>query len=145
MTNLAQRFRTEFPFGSLFRDMERFMRDYDEDYFGATATPMPSFNTTQDPDAYHVTAELPGFAEKDIKLDVHRGLITVSGQRGVAAPEGHRAAHRERGVVKFSRSLRLPDEVDEGAVKATLKDGVLAISLPKRAEVKPRQIPIAVG
>jgi HSP20 family protein len=139
------RYRAEFPFGSVFRDLERVMRDYDDAFLGATASPMPTFDMHQDDDAYHVTAELPGFTEKDIKLDVHQGVITVSGKRAVNVPEGFRASHRERSVVKFSRSLRLPDQVDAERVKANLKDGILAVELPKRPEVKPRQIPIQAG
>lgn len=142
MNNLPLRYRSEFPFGSMFKDLERFMRDYEDGFFGGTASPAPMFDTQQDADAYHVTTELPGFTEKDIKLDVHKGVVTVSGERVNNLPEGFRAAHRERGVVKFSRSLRLPDEVDEENIKASLKDGVLSIDLPKRPEVKPRQIPI---
>lgn len=145
MNTLPLRYRTDFPFGSMFQNLERFMRDYDESFYGATASPMPSFTSHQDDDAFHVTAELPGFADKDVKLDVHRGVITVSGERRTAAPEGFRASHRERGVVKFSRSLRLPDEVAEEHVKASMKDGILSITLPKRPEVKPRQIPVSAG
>lgn len=142
MNTLPLRYRSDSPFGSMFKDMERFMREYEDGFLGATASPMPTLNTQQDADAYHVTAELPGFTEKDVKLDVHRGMVTVSGERATNVPEGFRATHRERGVVKFSRSLRLPDEVDEEKIKASLKDGVLSIDLPKRPEVKPRQIPI---
>jgi HSP20 family protein len=129
----------------MFRDMERFMRDYDESFFGATASPMPSFTSHQDDQAFHVTAELPGFQDKDVKVDVHRGVVTVSGERATSAPEGFRSSHRERGATKFSRSLRLPDEVDEAHVTAAIKDGVLSLTLPKRPEVKPRQIPVQLG
>jgi HSP20 family protein len=142
MSILPLRYRAEFPFGAAFRDLERLMRDYDDNFVGASASQMPAFDVHQDTDAYHVTAELPGFSDKDVKLDVHRGVVTVSGQRVATTPEGFRATHRERGMVKFSRSLRLPDEVDEEHIKASMKDGVLSVSLPKRAEVKPRQIPI---
>lgn len=145
MNAYALRHRTDFPFGSMFRDLERLMREYDESFFGATASPMPSFTSHQDDDAFYVTAELPGFAEKDVKLDLHRGVLTVSGERATTVPEGFRASHRERGVVKFSRSLRLPDEVDDEKVKASIKDGILSISLPKRPEVKPRQIQVTAG
>jgi HSP20 family protein len=142
MSNLPLRHRSESPFGSVFRELDRLMRDYDDNSFGVAASQTPAFELHQDADAFHVTAELPGFSEKDVKLDVHRGVVTVSGQRATATPEGFRATHRERAMVRFSRSLRLPEEVDEAQIKASLKDGVLSVSLPKRPEVKPRQIPI---
>lgn len=145
MNTLPVRFRSEMPlaFGNLFREFDRWMRDYDDTFGGLAASPMPNFTSNQDDDAYHVTAELPGFADSDIKLSVHRGVLTVSGERRQVAPEGYRASHRERGVVKFSRSLRLPEEVNEDEVSASMKDGVLSVTLPKRPEVKPRQIAIS--
>lgn len=145
MTTLPMLYRNDFPFGSLFRDLERWMREYEDGAFGATASQLPSFDMNQDQDAYHVTTELPGFTEKDIQLDVHKGVVTVSGERALQVPEGFRATRRERGVVKFSRSVRLPGEVDEDGIRATLKDGLLSITLPKRPEVKARQIQIQAG
>jgi HSP20 family protein len=142
MHTLPLRYRSDFPFGSIFRDLERWMREDDDGFFGSTASPLPNFDMQQDQDAYHLTAELPGFTESEVKLDVHRGVVTVSGQRNVEVPSGFRATRRERGVVKFSRSVRLPDEVNEDGIKAQMKDGVLSIALPKRPEVKPRQIQI---
>jgi HSP20 family protein len=142
MHTLPLRYRSDFPFGSIFRDLERWMREDDEGFLGNAASPLPNFDMQQDKDAYHLTAELPGFSESEVKLDVHKGVVTVSGQRNVEVPAGFRATRRERGVVKFSRSVRLPDEVNEDGIKAQMKDGVLSIALPKRPEVKPRQIQI---
>lgn len=146
-TTTPFRWRSQFPvgFGGMFRDLDRWMREYDEAFNLTTANPGPSLTTEQDDDAYRVTADLPGFDESSIKVSLHRGVLTVSGERSVSLPEGFRATHRERGTVKFSRSLRLPDEVQEDNVRATMKDGILSLTLPKRPEVKPRQIPVAVS
>lgn len=144
MNAISLPFRNEFPFASMFRDLERFMRDHDSALMGS-ATALPSFRTEQDKDAYHVTAELPGFTDKDIQVDIHRGVLTVSGERKLTSPEGYTLTHRERGGVKFSRSLRLPDEIDEEQVKASMADGILSLTLPKRADVKPRQISVSAS
>lgn len=147
MNTLPIRFRSDMPFafGGLFREVDRWMREYDDAFEGATATPMPTFTSNQDDDRFVVTAELPGFADQDVNVSVHRGVLTVSGERKYAVPEGYKATHRERGMVKFSRSLRLPDEVDEEGVSAAMQDGVLSVTLPKRPEVKPRQIAVNAG
>ena len=140
MHSLPLRYRSDSPFGSIFRDLERWMRE-DDGFFGTTASPLPNFDMQQDLEAYHLTAELPGFAESEVKIDVHRGVVTVSGERKAEVPSGFRATCHER-VVKFSRSVRVPDQVDEDGIQAQMKDGVLSIALPKRPEVKPRQIQI---
>lgn len=147
MTTSPLRWRSQFPlaFGSMFRDLERWVRDYDEAFVPTSAIPVPALHAEQDDDEYHVTADLPGFDEKSVKVNVHRGVLTVSGERNLSLPAGFHATHRERGSLRFSRSLRLPDEVQEGDVKATMKDGILSLRLPKRPEVKPRQIPVALG
>lgn len=141
MNAISLPFRNEFPFASMFRDLDRFMRDQEAATMGSAGS-QPSFRTEQDQDAYHVTAELPGFTDKDVHVDIHRGVLTVSGERTLRSPEGFSLTHRERGGVKFSRSIRLPDEIDEENVNARMADGVLSLTLPKRADVKPRQIAV---
>jgi HSP20 family protein len=142
MNTLALRWRPDLGLNSMFRDLDRWMRHQDDGFARLSAPPAPQFASEQDDDAYYINAEVPGFSDKDLRVELQRGVLTVSGEQAVAAPEGYRAAHRERGVVKFSRTVQLPDEVDEEQAKASVKDGVLTITLPKRPEVKPRQIAV---
>ncbi|NNF45926.1 MAG: Hsp20 family protein, partial [Desulfofustis sp.] len=58
-------------------------------------------------------------------------------------PNGYRANRNERGSASFTRSLTLPSEVDSSRVSATLKDGLLVLTLPKSEAAKPRQISIS--
>ena len=92
--------------------------------------------------ALEIVVEVPGFAAEDLKVDVNREVLTVSGERKLPPLAGFRALRRERGAVSFSRSISLPVPVDADAVSATLKNGVLALTLPKQAEVRPRSIPV---
>lgn len=96
-------------------------------------------------DGYRVTADLPGFSENDVKLDVHAGVLTLSGQRTTGNWEEHNAVRRERSSMRFSASVRLPEDADVGSVTGKLSDGVLTISIAHRPEVKPRQIKIQAG
>jgi HSP20 family protein len=144
MMTLPLRWRAESPFGATFRELERLLRDQ-EDGLLAAANPVPALVSEQNAEAHRVTVELPGFEQKDVQVELHAGVLTVSGQRPAAEPEGYRSVHRERARLRFSRSLRLPDGIDEGKVLATMKNGVLSIELPKKPETKPRAIAIGAG
>jgi len=89
-----------------------------------------------------IVVEVPGFTAEDLKVDVNREVLTVAGERKLSPPAGYRPLRRERGSVSFSRSISLPVPVDSEQVSASLKNGVLTLSLPKQAEVRPRSIPV---
>jgi HSP20 family protein len=90
-----------------------------------------------------IVAELPGLSEKDIHLSITGDLLTIQGERQWGG-EAKDASHyrRERWFGKFERSFSLPMPVDSGQVKATYRDGVLTVKLPKVEEIKPREIKI---
>ena len=84
-------------------------------------------------DSYVLTAELPGVAEEDVRVEVKGADLTIWGERkaGTCCPE--ESYHRLEGIRgRFSRTFTLPEEFDENAViQAMLKDGVLKVELPK--------------
>ena len=148
MSNLLTRFDgglNGFPrVPRLFQDFERLFGEFDSMLQYESFERFPKIRSAATEQGYQVTTELPGATQEDIKVDVHNGVLTISGERKVAVPEGYRATRRERSPVKFSRSIRLPEDVDDGQIAATMKDGVLTLTLPKRPEVKPRAIPVKV-
>lgn len=89
-----------------------------------------------------VTADVPGLSEKDVEVTLNAGGVSISGERNVAPPEGYSAHRQERTHVKFSRSIELPCKVNPEESTATVKDGVLTITLAKAAEAQPRQIAV---
>lgn len=132
-----------FPtFGRMFADFDRMFREMDQRSYPAG---LPEVRTRNQDGGYEVSVDLPGLTDADIKVEIHKGVLTISGARKVSAPEGYQSLRRERRGHQFSRSFTLPDEVDVEKVKASMKDGVLNVSLPKRPEVKPRQIAVAQG
>lgn len=91
-------------------------------------------------------AELPGIAREDIDLRVENNTLTLRGERKRDATVKQEQYHRvERSYGGFSRSFALPTRIDTEQVRAEFKDGVLSITLPVKAEAKPRQISVAVS
>jgi HSP20 family protein len=111
--------------------------------------PRVDFSETED--EIRVAAELPGLDEKDIEVTLDDGVLTIRGERKDEreeedADKGYRR-HLETFRGHFHRIIRLATEVDEEAVKATYKAGVLTVTLPKQPPVEPpvRSIPITSG
>ena len=103
----------------------------------------PACNTYEDEQGFWVEAAVPGFDQKDIEIAVEDGVLTVKGERKNETPEPNRTYFvREIGRGAFSRSFRLPSNVDPSKVSASYKNGVLTIELLKREEAKPRRITI---
>jgi HSP20 family protein len=103
----------------------------------------PALDLYEDNDNLVVQAELPGMKKEDIELSLHDNAITVSGERkNEKKYEGGRTSREERFFGRFTRSITLPKQVDSGKVKASYKDGILTVTLPKAEEAKPRQIEI---
>ena len=108
----------------------------------------PASEASSDADAYRIALELPGVAEEDIHLSLDGRVVTVKGEKKTEREErGDTWYFSERQFGAFSRSFRLPPDADEGAVKAALKDGVLTVTVPRRAPAAdaPRRVPIARG
>jgi len=89
--------------------------------------------------------ELPGVREKEVNLSITGDLLSVRGERKFAQESENQGYHRlERVYGKFERTVQLPMLVQSGKVKATYRDGVLEVRLPKADEVKPREIKIDI-
>ncbi len=98
----------------------------------------PASDAKADEAAYRITMELPGVAEDAIEITVNSGVVTVKGEKSAEREEkGETWFFSERQYGAFSRSFRLPEDADGGAVEAHLKDGVLHISVPKKAPEQP--------
>jgi len=81
--------------------------------------------------------------KKDINISLSDGLLTITGEKKQEKEDKNENYHRvERRYGKFSRTMRLPSEVDTEKVDAIYKDGVLKITLPKSETVKPKKVKI---
>lgn len=91
-----------------------------------------------------IKAELPGMEAKDIELGLENNVLTLKGERRFEKETKEENYHRvEREYGHFIRSFSLPSAVKEDKITAEFKNGLLRIVLPKKEEVKPKQIKIA--
>jgi HSP20 family protein len=94
--------------------------------------------------AYTVTAELPGVKKDDIQVTIDGAEISLAAEikREKEVTQDERVLHTERTYGKVSRSFTLPQEVDESKAEAKFKDGVLELTLPKKAAAARKQVTI---
>jgi HSP20 family protein len=94
--------------------------------------------------AYTVTAELPGVKKDDIQVTIDGAQVTLAAEvkREKEVSQDERVLHTERTFGKLSRSFTLPQEVDEGKAEAKFRDGVLELTLPKKAAAARKQISV---
>jgi HSP20 family protein len=106
----------------------------------------PALDLYDDKDGFVVKVELPGLKKEEIGISLHDGTLTVSGERKNEFEKQEGQTFRsERYFGKFQRSVTLPAVVDAKGVKASYKDGILTVQLPKAEEAKPRQIEVSVS
>jgi len=111
----------------------------------STSPVFPALNVWEVGDNLYAEAELPGVKQEDLDISVAGGELTIKGRRQFAAEEGTTFHRRERAAGEFTRVLRLPVEVDSQRVEASLKDGVLLLTLPKHEAAKPRKIEVKIN
>ena len=102
----------------------------------------PLVNIFSERDGYIVRLEIPGVSLDDLHIESQGRTLTIKGNRMHRGPEGGSFHRRERDSGEFSRSLQLPDSLDLMRGEASYKNGILTIRVPKREEVKPRQITV---
>lgn len=106
----------------------------------------PAMDVKERDDAYVIKTEMPGVNKDDVSITLENGVLTITGESKSEKEEkeGERVLRQERRYGKFVRSLRLGTQIDEKGVKASYKDGVLELILPKAEEVKPKRITVDV-
>lgn len=139
----AQRLHAPIP--QLHPEMGRFFNGMLAPFGGWAARDglhMLPLNVWEDADSIHVEAEVPGVKKEDLEIFVHGAQLKLRG-KWLPAMEKVEVWHRqERHNGEFSRVVELPARVDANNVEASLKDGVLHITLSKAPEYRPRRIAI---
>jgi HSP20 family protein len=107
---------------------------------------MPAMDLVEADDHFVLKADLPGMSEGDVALEVQDNNLTISGERRAEHEERQRGFYRvERSFGRFSRSVTLPEGVDQDAIQASFDKGVLEVRIPKPQERQPRRVAIRAG
>jgi HSP20 family protein len=136
--------------GSVFDQFRRLQDEMDE-LFGQWSSPtgirslprgsFPAVNVGASPGRLEVYLFVPGVDPKQLEISIQQNLLTVSGERKIAADD--KATYRqERFSGEFRRAITLPEDVASDGVDARYRDGVLQISIPRREQARPRQIQV---
>ena len=133
-------------------DIQQEMNRLFDSFFGSPAMMttgdrfwVPLVDMYETKDDLHVTFEVPGVREKEVGVSITGDLLTVKGERKWDSEQKDDSYYcLERVYGKFERSVALPVPVQADKVKASYRDGVLEIRLPKAEEVKPKEIKIDV-
>jgi len=106
---------------------------------------IPAVDIFEDGESVKVICEVPGIKKDEVKISIQENVLTISGEKKRYPEDKEGSYHKvERRCGTFQRSFSLPSSVDQEKVKATYKDGVLTINLPKTEEEKPKEVSIAV-
>jgi HSP20 family protein len=144
MANLTRRDggssnRSHSGFPSVFSDRDRF---FDSDFWGMPMlrsqqmmANLPATNIRENEKDYSIEVAAPGMKKDDFNIDVNDGMLTVSSQKEEEKKEEEdNYTRREYNYSSFTRSFRLPDSINEDEIKASYKDGVLHLTIPKGKE-----------
>lgn len=143
---------------AVFEEMERWFEESLRNPFSIFRTPWwmgsrfpgiedvtVAMDVFQDGDDMVVRAELPGLKKEEINVNVSDGVLTISGEKKREEKIDRRGYHRlESSSGSFSRSVRLPGEVESEKAKASFRDGVLEIRLPTSEEARKKRKQIEV-
>ena len=107
----------------------------------------PSIDIREREHDYLVSADMPGVKKDNIDVQIENGVLTVTGEveRNNEEKEGERLLRQERYYGRYVRSLRLGKQINSDKIEASLKDGVLELTLPKAEEIKPKKVAIKVA
>jgi HSP20 family protein len=140
------------PYPDMVNMYDRLNRFFGEECFDESAKniapnawrPMTDIHETKD--AYVFKVELPGFKKEDIQVEFTGDTLILRGERKQEEETKNENCHRlERSYGSFERSFTIPKNIDAKKIDASLKDGILQLSVPKIEEAKTKAIPISVN
>lgn len=139
-------FRPLFGLRGLQDEMNRVFSDFlDETAEKGVSLLTPAMDLVEKPDVIQVKVELPGVKKDDVEITIKDDVLILKGEKREEKEEkGENRYYVERSYGSFARSLTLPSAVKTDQVKATFKDGVLEITMPKAEEEKAKKVEIKV-
>jgi len=127
------------PWSGLENEIDRLFAASLPDRAGLFSAPNFPVDLYEDENNAYVRAELPGVNRDEINVEMVDGYLTIAATRKTPAAEG-----QEETSFAFSRSVSIPEEVQAEKVSAAYENGILTVTLPKREEIKPKKITVAI-
>lgn len=124
-------------------DFDRFFNDVFGNW-GIKSSRIPSVDIYEDEKAFHVEAELAGYDMNDVDVSVEKHVLHIASKKTSEECENRKYHVKERSFVEFDRSFSLPEGINEEAIDAEFKDGVLSITLPKMPVEEPKKISVKI-
>lgn len=137
------------PVLTLHRQMNQLFDDMFQDFAApqlwSDHAVWPSVDVQETDTAYRVTADIPGLDGRDVEVLFHEGVLTLRGEKQTENESENRTI-RERFYGRFERLVALDQDVDEGNIQATFRNGTLIVTIPKSAQAseKAKRIPVSV-
>ncbi len=113
------------------------------DFFESSSDRFPPVDVFETDDAYVIEAEVPGYNESDIKIYCKNKTVTIASDR--VEKEKAKYHINEIALPEFSRGFTLPEDADEDSVEASSENGILTITIKKKAKAEPKRIEVKIN
>ena len=126
---------------SIFNDFDNFLNDFSSS-LNYSSSWEPKFEVLNTDTMYCIRAEIPGMSKKDIDIELENNTLSISGDRKWNDKDQNNYSEFSYG--KFYRSFNLPEDVKENNIKASMKDGILSVQVPRLEKLNPEVKKIAI-
>ena len=106
---------------------------------------IPAVDIFEDRNGITVVAEMPGVSKERLNVQADRNNVVIEGEAAIEMPSSMEALYADVRSTRYRRSFSLSSELESDRIEANLKDGVLTLRIPKRAEYTPRKIEVRAG
>jgi HSP20 family molecular chaperone IbpA len=104
---------------------------------------MPVTDIYETDQALTVVLEMPGVSKESVEVGVESDVLTIAGRIDFSKYDGLQPLYTEYNIGNYSRSFQISSKIEQDAIKAELKDGVMTVVLPKAEKAKPRRISVS--
>jgi HSP20 family molecular chaperone IbpA len=109
------------------------------------ASLIPAVDICEDAEGITLVADMPGVTRDRLDIQIDGDNLSIDGEASIEMPEGMEALYADIRATHYRRSFTLSRELETGKISAQMKDGVLTLKIPKRAELQPRKIEVSAG
>ena len=129
------------------RNNDNYMDNFFDDMlcnWGVRNSSYPEVNVYEDSKAFYLEAALPGYTNEDVTINVDKHVLHIASEKMTKKDERTYIV-RERGNIRFDRAFSLPEGINEEAIEAEFKNGILTITLPKLPTEQPKKISVKIA